>query len=149
MTVPLLLHGHAQHVHACEWNPNSVLAIRENLRRTGVSDRCTVYEGDNKISSVHLDSLADRVLLGLLPSSVTGWPLAARALKSSGGTIHVHENVLESILDSFVEETRIKFEDMLQQLGKNLRVSVVHVERVKSYAPRVYHVVVDLKCEKV
>jgi hypothetical protein len=44
-TVPLLLHGKARHVHACEWNPNSVLALRENLRRAGVAERCTVYEG--------------------------------------------------------------------------------------------------------
>jgi tRNA(Phe) wybutosine-synthesizing methylase Tyw3 len=145
-TVPLLLHGGALHVYACEWNPNSVLALRENLRRAGVSARCTVHEGDNRISSVQLDTIADRVLLGLLPSSVEGWPLAARALKATGGTIHVHENVHEGILAQWVEDTRAKFETMLQGLGKQLTVSIVHLERVKSYAPRVYHVVLDLDC---
>lgn len=146
-TVPLLLHGKAQHVHACEWNPNSVLALRENLRRAGVSERCTVYEGDNRISAERLVDLADRVLLGLLPSSVQGWPLAVRALKGSGGTIHVHENVHEGIMDTWVEETRAQFEVMLRGLGKQLTVRVLHLERVKSYAPRVYHVVLDLACE--
>ena len=145
-TVPLLLHGKAKHVHACEWNPNSVLSLRENLRCAGVNDRCTVYEGDNRVSSVQLVDIADRVLLGLLPSSVQGWSLAARALKSTGGTIHVHENVLESILTTWVEETRVKFEDLLKEHGKTLSVSVVHLEKVKSYAPRVYHVVLDLTC---
>jgi tRNA G37 N-methylase Trm5 len=148
-TVPLLVHGGARHVHAYEWNPNSVLALRDNLRRAGVSDRCTVYEGDNKISAdtwENLYNLADRVNLGLLPSSVTGWELAARALKPSGGIIHVHENVLESILDTWVEETRQTFETMLRACGKELKVSIVHLERVKSYAPRVYHVVLDLSC---
>jgi tRNA(Phe) wybutosine-synthesizing methylase Tyw3 len=145
-TVPLLLHGGAQHVYACEWNPNSVLALRENLRRAGVSSRCTVHEGDNRVTSVQLDTIADRVLLGLLPSSVEGWPLAARALKATGGTIHVHENVHEGILAQWVEDTRAKFETLLQGLGKQLTVSIVHLERVKSYAPRVYHVVLDLEC---
>jgi tRNA(Phe) wybutosine-synthesizing methylase Tyw3 len=145
-TVPLLLHGGAQHVYACEWNPNSVLALRENLRRAGVSARCTVHEGDNRVTSMQLDTIADRVLLGLLPSSVEGWPLAARALKATGGTIHVHENVHEGILAQWVEDTRAKFETLLQGLGKQLAVSIVHLERVKSYAPRVYHVVLDLDC---
>jgi tRNA(Phe) wybutosine-synthesizing methylase Tyw3 len=146
-TVPLLLHGGAQHVYACEWNPNSVLALRENLRRAGVLARCTVHEGDNRVTSVQLlDTIADRVLLGLLPSSVEGWPLAARALKATGGTIHVHENVHEGILAQWVEDTRAKFETLLQGLGKQLTVSIVHLERVKSYAPRVYHVVLDLDC---
>jgi tRNA G37 N-methylase Trm5 len=93
--------------------------------------------------------LADRVLLGLLPSSVTGWPLAARALKATGGVLHVHENVLESILDIWVEETRATFQAMLQQRGKALLVSITHLEKVKSYAPRVYHVVLDLHCTPV
>ena len=145
-TVPLLLHGKARHIHACEWNPNSILSLRENLRLAGVSDRCTVYEGDNQISSVQLVDLADRVLLGLLPSSVKGWPLAARALKACGGIIHVHENVLESILHTWVEETRLKFETLLLEHGKPMKVSIVHLEKVKSYAPRVYHVVLDLVC---
>jgi tRNA wybutosine-synthesizing protein 2 len=26
-TIPFLLYGKAEHVHACEWNPNSLLAL--------------------------------------------------------------------------------------------------------------------------
>ena len=38
--------------------------------------------------------VADRVNLGLVPSSEGGWPVACRALKNStGGWIHVHGNV--------------------------------------------------------
>ncbi|KAL0175926.1 hypothetical protein M9458_028256, partial [Cirrhinus mrigala] len=38
--------------------------------------------------------LADRVNLGLIPSSEEGWPVACRLLKrDTGGTLHIHQNV--------------------------------------------------------
>ena len=98
-TLPFLIHGFARHVHACEWNPHSVRALEENLIHANVlPDRYTIYEGDNRITvpTHHLTNVADRVCLGLLPSSVAGWPLAVQCLRSTGGIFHVHENVLES-----------------------------------------------------
>ncbi|PIK38079.1 tRNA wybutosine-synthesizing protein 2-like protein [Apostichopus japonicus] len=38
-------------------------------------------------------SVADRVNLGLIPSSECSWPVACAALKPSGGTLHIHGNV--------------------------------------------------------
>ena len=40
--------------------------------------------------------VADRVVLGLLPSSRIGWAPALAALKPSGGILHLHENVVDS-----------------------------------------------------
>ncbi len=36
----------ARHVYACEWNPAAVHALKHNLNRNGVAERCTVLEGD-------------------------------------------------------------------------------------------------------
>ena len=36
----------ALHVHACEWNPEAVVALQKGLQRNKVEDRCTVYAGD-------------------------------------------------------------------------------------------------------
>ena len=47
-TIPYLVHARAAHVHACEWNPNSVEALRKNLEQNGVASRATIYEGDNR-----------------------------------------------------------------------------------------------------
>jgi len=47
-TIPLLVHAKAKHVHACDWNPDAVQALKENLKINKVSDRCAVYEGDNR-----------------------------------------------------------------------------------------------------
>ena len=41
-----------------------------------------------------MENFADRVNLGLIPSSEEGWPIACAALKSStGGWLHIHGNV--------------------------------------------------------
>ena len=47
-TLPYLVHAKAKHVHACEWNPRAVEALTQNLKLNGVSNRCTVYSGDNR-----------------------------------------------------------------------------------------------------
>ena len=53
-----------------------------------------VHRGDNrKTAPVALAGVADRVNLGLLPSSEPGWPVAAAVLKPRGGMLHVHGNV--------------------------------------------------------
>jgi tRNA wybutosine-synthesizing protein 3 len=147
-TIPFLLHGKASHVHACEWNPNSLLAIRENLRKAGsdVTSRCTVYAGDNNESALLLPSIADRVCLGLLPSSVGGWPLAVIVLKPTGGIMHVHENVRDTEVECWTASTCAYFEEKFAAAGKPCIVSCRHTERVKSYAPHILHIVVDLVC---
>lgn len=51
-TLPYLIHAKADHVFACEWNPDAVSALRNNLKVNGVFEKCTVLEGDNrKVSS--------------------------------------------------------------------------------------------------
>ncbi|ETV77774.1 hypothetical protein, variant [Aphanomyces astaci] len=91
--VPFLVHGHASYVHALEWNPDSVAALRFNLETNHVAHKCTVHPGDNRITGPSLGAIADRVNLGLLPKSEHGWPVAVQVLKPTGGWLHVHENV--------------------------------------------------------
>ena len=47
-TLPYLVHTGASYVHACEWNPDAVEALKHNLEQNHVEKRCTVYAGDNK-----------------------------------------------------------------------------------------------------
>ena len=73
-----------------------------------------------------------------------------------GGVLHVHENVHEEAEEVWC--TRVLPATLLR-LGReagapwagaegdaSVPVRVLHVERVKSYAPRVWHVVVDVEC---
>lgn len=69
-------------VHACEWNPHAIEGLVQGLKLNGVSDKCQIHQGDcRQVAPV---GCADRVLLGLLPSSEDGWETALRALKPSG-----------------------------------------------------------------
>lgn len=94
------------------------------------------------------DGSADRVHLGLLPSSEEGWPIAVRLLRPrKGGWMHVHANVIESSIPSWVERVVETVERLGGELGKEWGgVHCRHLEKVKSYAPRVWHVVADIEC---
>lgn len=148
-TLPMLIHSQAAHVHACEINPASIEGLRAAAAANKVSECLTVHEGDNQVSLTRLVGMADRCHLGLLPSSEPVWELAIRALKSQGGWLHVHMNVEEEHIPSWMEATRSRFQQLADQYGLGFEVHNRHLERVKWFAPFVRHVVLDLECRRV
>ncbi|TMW68651.1 hypothetical protein Poli38472_006119 [Pythium oligandrum] len=144
--LPFLVHGGAAFVHACEWNPDSVDALKFNLERNHVADRCRIYEGDNQLNAPGIGAVADRVNLGLLPTSEKAWPLAVQVLKHSGGWMHVHDNVAVEDRARWEAHVVASIRSLGEAYGKHWHVSCEHVERVKSYAPKVHHLVADIRC---
>ncbi|XP_019328357.1 PREDICTED: tRNA wybutosine-synthesizing protein 2 homolog, partial [Aptenodytes forsteri] len=189
-TLPYLVHAAAAFAHACEWNGHAVEALRRNLALNGVQDRCRVHHGDSR--QLELRNVADRVNLGLIPSSEEGWPVACRVLKGTGGVLHIHHNVetlpapappqtlvlraergspegagsdgevqhptedsgKETLVarirpewQRWAEATAARIRGLLAELhGQPWRTSILHIEAVKSYAPHVHHLVLDLEC---
>ncbi|KAM6061374.1 tRNA wybutosine-synthesizing protein 2 homolog isoform 2-T2 [Chlamydotis macqueenii] len=190
-TLPYLVHASAAFVHACEWNGHAVEALQRNLVLNGVQDRCRIHHGDNR--QLELRDVADRVNLGLIPSSEEGWPVACRVLKKdTGGVLHIHHNVetlpaaarpqspvlrveqgsLEEASSDgeaqhptedggketlgarirpewqrWAEVVAAQIRGLLAELhGQPWRTSILHIEAVKSYAPHVHHLVLDLEC---
>ncbi|XP_014254535.1 tRNA wybutosine-synthesizing protein 2 homolog [Cimex lectularius] len=94
-TLPYLVHANAKFVHACEWNPDAVEALKKNLILNKVSEKCAVHFGDNR--EVCPKGVADRVNLGLIPSSRCSWETACDALLPSGGILYIHENVTSNL----------------------------------------------------
>ncbi len=137
-SVPALVHGGAGVVHSCEWNPDALSALRWNLEENGVEDRCVIHEGDCRVTTESLAGVADRVFLGLLPSSEDGLEPAMRVLSPSGGTLHVH-GAPPGDLDSWVEGLFSSICSL--RPGSDLSHTLV---RVKSYKPRVWHFVADI-----
>ncbi len=149
-TVPFLVYGGARYVHACEWNPNSTIALENNLVRNKVSsDRYTIYLGDNANTAGKLENIANRVCLGLLPSSKKGWELAARVISTDGGVFHVHENVNDDNIEQFGVDMLVEFDRLFQLYHKSFKMTITHTEKVKSYAPHVLHVVYDVKLTRI
>lgn len=101
--------------------------------------------------------------LGLIPSSEMSWDVAVNALKlKTGGFLHIHTNLDvnkdRKKIDKYKEEwiiwsqtTRDKIKDLLDARCHTLKWSVLvqHIEYVKSYAPRVDHIVLDLECRPI
>jgi tRNA wybutosine-synthesizing protein 3 len=147
--LPFLIHGDAAFVHAHEWNPDSVDALKWNLERNHVSHKCQVHFGDNQKSAPTLGSIADRVNLGLLPTSEKAWPLAVQVMKPEGGWMHVHDNVAVEDRESWELHVVNSMQKLAQQYGKKWKIECAHVEKVKSYAPKVYHYVADIHCKQI
>ncbi len=144
-TLPMLVHGGAARVHACEINPASVAGLKQAAELNGVTDRLTVHEGDNALSLPTLQGMADRCHLGLLPSSEPAWAACMAALKPTGGVLHVHMNVEEEHIDAWKARTVERFQQLAQAQGRQAVVSAEHLEKVKWFAPRVRHVVLDVR----
>lgn len=150
-TLPLLVAG-AEHVFACEWNPAAIEALQRGLALLGqdLSSRCEVLAGDNRRAEV-VDVVAGhchRVVFGLIPTSRDGFQVAVRALRQAGGMLHVHWNVASdseaATAEAIASELQVAFQ---AARGEGWRCRVVHVQRVKWYAPRVRHVRIDVACD--
>ena len=143
-SLPLLVHGKATHVHACELNPESIKALNWAAEKNDVSQSITIHKGDNQSTLPSLRGIADRVLLGLLPSSEAAWKPAISTLKEQGGNLHIHMNVEEEHIEKWVKDTIQTCLDYAQDNGRNWHCDYHHLEKVKWYAPRVRHVVLDV-----
>lgn len=140
-----LKNANADYVHACELNPNSIIALKKALKLNNLEDKMTIYEGDNLDFLPKLNTMADRVFLGLLPSSESVWEDSIACLKDSGGFLHIHMNVEEEKIDAWVESTISQMLDYSVKQGRNFRAISRHLEKVKWFSPYVRHVVLDLE----
>jgi len=73
-----------------------------------------------------------------------------RCLCDRGGWLHVHENVAEADEVTWLRQLEVQLEEMAGREGRgDWRARVAHVEHVKSYAPRVWHLVADVEMRPV
>jgi tRNA(Phe) wybutosine-synthesizing methylase Tyw3 len=147
-TVPLLVRAKASMLHACEWNSDAITCLAMNLAANHVdASRYRLWPGDNRsMLTSEVIGTADRVLLGLIPSSEYAWPIAVRMLKPCGGRLHIHMNKADHELVEWVHYVVRAITSLASELGYRWEVSVEHLQRVKSYAPHVWHVVADVCC---
>ncbi|CAI6273823.1 unnamed protein product [Periconia digitata] len=87
---------------------------------------------------------------GFLPSSELSWRTAVRVLdREHGGWIHAHENVGIGDIEKRSEEVAMEINGHVdaweaERVGVERSVRCEHVEKVKTYAPGVMHVVFDV-----
>jgi len=83
---------------------------------------------------------------GMLPTSRGSWETAVQVLDARmGGWVHVHENFAVNDIEEKAGEVRQAFQKLLDHRGRGDRkVDLEHINRLKSFAPGVMHVVLDL-----
>ncbi|MCI4330919.1 MAG: class I SAM-dependent methyltransferase family protein [Thermoplasmata archaeon] len=136
--LPAALEGRAARVYACEKNPVSFEYLVVNVRVNGLGERVMPVPGDNLSVDLPL-GVADRVLMGYLPSSIPWLPRALSLLRPAGGTLHVH--LVEGTRGG-VDAAHSRVRQHLGRLGA--RVGDSSAREVKPYGPGRLHAVVDV-----
>ena len=119
---------HAKHVIAIEKNPLSFSYLLENIKLNKIKN-ITAINSDCR--ELEMENIADRVLLGYFPKTKKFLPYAKRFSKK-GAIVHYHNIYKKSELW-----------DKPEKELKDLKIMSKKV--VKSYAPNVVHVVIDVK----
>ena len=120
-----------------------------------MDDRATVLEGDCRSTLRRLLSsfqeknhqYFDRISLGLLPSSEGGWPIAIECLnRENGGWLHVHGNVATTERQQWAHWLCRSLVNICKKHMHSTEWHAIcnHIERVKSFAPKVDHNVADV-----
>lgn len=118
---------------------NEVLGAKEYKLLVDSGVKAFVYHESNEHAPRRIQDLQTtlpiaHVNLGLLPTLKPSWPIVNRVARfsSSDFSAHVHENVHKN-----------EFEDLTSAVASAMGGQVVHLEKVKTFAPDVWHVVID------
>jgi len=117
----------AKKVYSIDLNPDAVEYLRKNAFLNKVENKIEILEGDCQDFVDFLENTADRVVMGYIYETEKFLPAALKIAKK-GAIIHFHRNIGENQEIEFPKE-----------------VKILRMRKVKSYAPKVWHVVYDLK----
>ena len=137
-------HSRASRIYSIDKNPAAFTYMRENIRINKVGDRVVPILGDARdVVEKKLADLADRVLMPLPELARNFFGVALLALKPDGGIIHFYDfGHAPDIISSSLEFARRTAEE------KNFKVELLKGRAIRSYAPRVFHVALDLAISK-
>lgn len=135
-SIPMAVHSRPKKITGIEINPESFVYLKENIRLNKVEDVFTPIYGD--CSKVTSEGKADRVLMGYVGTTHHYLEPAIKALKESGGILHYHETVPETLARTRPQE---RIREAACTLGK--KVDILETRKIKKYSPGVLHMVVD------
>jgi tRNA wybutosine-synthesizing protein 2 len=137
-TLPIAVYSKPKRIFACEINPVAYDYLCKNVVLNHVSHIVEPCFGDNRI--VAPKDCANRVILGYLHDPWEFLPVAFQCLEHQVGMLHYHELVpVENIPGqplSHIETVAECFDRC---------VELLKVYEIKSYAPRINHVVFDVR----
>lgn len=133
-------HGRAAKIYSIDKNPAAFEYMRENIRINKVGDRVVPILGDaREVIERQLAGKADRVLMPLPELGRRFFEVALQALKPAGGVIHFYD--FGQLPDPFAPSLEFARKSAAAK-GHNLEI--LNSRAIRSYAPRCYHIVLDL-----
>lgn len=136
-SLPIAVYQKPSRIIACEINPRAHFFLKKNIAANKVDRVVDPVLGDNR--DLPGKDFADRVIMGYVKTTDEFLPAAIRMLRD-GGIIHYHETCPNELLD-------------IRPLARVRKASGGDIEllrskAVKSYAPGVTHVVLDVRVFK-
>jgi len=136
-TLPLAVYSVPKKIFACEINPVAYGFLCENIILNDVSKIVIPLLGNNK--EVAPKNIADRVIMGYFDDNYDFLPVAFNCLKNFCGFIHYHRLCPEEKIPKFsFDEVKMVAENF------NRKASLISYNKIKSYAPGISHVVLDV-----
>lgn len=137
-SLPMAVHSKPKRIVACEINPVAYRYLCENVVLNHVSGIVEPLFGDNRL--IAPKDCADRVILGYLHGSERFLHVGLACLRTKGGVIHYHQLVPVEL----IPEQPLSH---IQKAATRWRRSVelVQTQVIKSYAPGIEHVVLDVR----
>jgi len=133
-------HSQAAKIYSIDKNPVAFEYMLENIRINKVGDRVVPLLGDARDVIGHqLAGKADRVLMPLPELGRKFFEVALQALKPAGGIIHFYDFGQAPDLFTPSLDFARRFAD-----AKGLDVRLLNSRTIRSYAPKCYHIVLDL-----
>jgi len=145
-SVPLGKLSTAGKIYSIEWNPNAFHYLNENIKLNKIKNVETFLGDNREIIPKLLERgiKADRIVMGLLPPP-KDFIETAFSIAKKGTVIH-YEDILSSDDEKRKKEIRktiTLFEEKAKEKG--FGAELMHVQRVKGYAPKLDHYVLDIK----
>lgn len=136
-SIPIARLARPARVFAIDKNPVAIEYLKENIKLNRVEGKIIPVFGDCR--EVRFGDIGDRIVMGFLPGTSGFLPAAFEAMKPEGGVIHYHDTFPEEELwerpVSILESAAFKNGYMLER--------ITYRNRIKEYAPNVFHVVLD------
>lgn len=137
-SLPMAVYSKPRTIVACEINPVAFSYLQANVVLNNVSSIVDPVFGDNRMSAPK--DCADRVILGYLNAPQNFLQVAFECLRDNKGILHYHELVP---VESIPQQPLTHIKTVAHQFNRS--VELLKVNWVKSYAPRIQHVVLDVR----
>jgi len=137
-TLPMAIYSKPKKIFSCEINPVAYKYLCKNIVLNHVTSIVQPLFGDNR--KMAPKNVAERVVMGYIEETEKFLPVAFNCLKNCTGFIHYHDACPDKL---FPEKTLKMVEKTAKKYERTPELLTYRV--IKSYAPGVSHVVLDIQ----